>query len=80
VTSYDCGLRRSLEGIYANPNPKSFCHAILEQFTHGLMDAGHSYEVVDLYAMKFDPVLKARGFPNWIDEQIPVETLKRMIL
>jgi len=22
--------------IYAYPNPKSFCHAILEQFTRGL--------------------------------------------
>ena len=39
--------------IYANPSPKSFCHAILEQFSQGLADAGHSNEVVDLYAMRF---------------------------
>lgn len=66
--------------VYANPNPKSFCHAILEQFTRGLEDAGHTTEVIDLYAMKFDPVLKARDFPNWIDEEIPLEMLKGMIL
>ena len=66
--------------VYANPSPKSFCHAILEQFTQGLEDAGHTYEVVDLYAMRFNPVLKARDFPNWIDENIPLEILKRMIL
>jgi len=66
--------------VYANPNPKSFCHAILEQFTHGLEEAGHTYEVVDLYAMRFDPVLKARDFPNWIDENTPLEALKRMVL
>ena len=38
--------------IYANPNPRSFCHAILEHFTEGLNDAGHTNEVVDLYAMR----------------------------
>lgn len=26
--------------VYAHPNPKSFCHAILEQFTKGLAEAG----------------------------------------
>ncbi|MGZ6633638.1 MAG: NAD(P)H-dependent oxidoreductase [Solirubrobacteraceae bacterium] len=42
--------------VYAHPNRKSFCHAVLEQFTTGLRDGGHSVEVVDLYAIKFDPV------------------------
>jgi len=65
--------------VYANPNPRSFCHAILEQFARGLKDAGHTNEVVDLYAIKFDPVLKARDYANWIDETIPMETLKAMI-
>ncbi|MGZ4394747.1 MAG: redoxin domain-containing protein [Gaiellaceae bacterium] len=27
--------------VYAHPSPSSFCHAVLEQFTHGLADAGH---------------------------------------
>ena len=66
--------------IYANPSPRSFCHAILEQFTKGLKDAGHSNEVVDLYAMRFNPVLKGRDYPCWIDENIPIDTLRGMIL
>ncbi|RPI86841.1 MAG: flavodoxin family protein [Chloroflexi bacterium] len=66
--------------VYANPSPKSFCHAVLEQFTQGLKDAGHTSDIVDLYAMRFNPVLTARDFPNWIDENIPMETLRGMIL
>jgi NAD(P)H dehydrogenase (quinone) len=48
--------------VYANPNPKSFCHAILEQFDRGLRDAGHKNEIVDLYAIKFNPVLPLGHF------------------
>jgi hypothetical protein len=38
----------------AHPNPKSFCHAALEQFTKGLEEMGHASEVVDLHAIRFD--------------------------
>ena len=48
--------------IYAHPNPKSFNHAILENFVLGLTEGGHTYEVVDLYAMKFDPVDSMQDF------------------
>jgi NAD(P)H dehydrogenase (quinone) len=65
--------------VYANPNPRSFCHAILEQFSQGLREAGHTNEVVDLYAIKFDPVIKLRDYTNWINETTPMETLKEMI-
>jgi hypothetical protein len=41
---------------------------------------GHTNEVIDLYAMRFNPVFASRDFPNWIDENVPLETLKRMIL
>jgi len=43
--------------VYAHPNPESFNHAILESFTKGLADAGHTWELIDLYAMKFNPCL-----------------------
>ncbi|MFC1868461.1 NAD(P)H-dependent oxidoreductase [Thermodesulfobacteriota bacterium] len=43
--------------IYAHPNPDSFNHAILDAFTEGLSEAGHTSEVVDLYAAGFDPCL-----------------------
>ena len=45
--------------LYAHPNPKSFNHAILEEFTKGLKDGGHDTEIVDLNAEKFDPSIKA---------------------
>jgi putative NADPH-quinone reductase len=53
--------------VYAHPNPRSFCHAVLEQLTRGLSDTGHSSEVVDLYAIGFDPVLGDRDAPDWMD-------------
>lgn len=66
--------------IYAHPNHKSFCHAILEQFSRGLADAGHTNEIVDLYGMHFNPVFSARDYPAWVDETFPLEALKSMIL
>jgi NAD(P)H dehydrogenase (quinone) len=63
--------------VYAHPNPKSFCYAVLQQFTRGLAGAGHSNEVVDLYAIGFDPVLRARDAPNWMDENVPQDMLNR---
>ena len=63
--------------VYAHSNPKSFCHALLEQFTKGLEDAGHTNEVIDLYAMRFDPVLTSRDWPDWIDESVPMDLLER---
>ncbi len=58
--------------VYAHPERKSFCHAVLEQFIKGLDDAGHSHELVDLYDIGFDPVLKTRDVVNWLpDENAP---------
>jgi len=65
--------------VYANPNPRSFCHAILERFSQGLKDAGHTNEVVDLYAIRFNPVLKLWDYASWINETTPMEYLKGMI-
>lgn len=66
--------------VYAHPNPKSFCHAVLEQFTEGLREAGHTNEIVDLYAIGFDPVLRPRDTPSWLTETIPDEMLETMHL
>jgi NAD(P)H dehydrogenase (quinone) len=66
--------------VYANPNPKSFCHAVLEEFSRGLEDAGHENDVVDLYAIGFDPVLRLRDGPLWINESLPREILEGMNL
>lgn len=66
--------------VYAHPNPKSFCHAILQQFTKGLEDAGHVSEVVDLYAIRFDPVFRMEDFAGYVHESMPLDILKEMNL
>lgn len=66
--------------VYAHPNPKSFCHAILQQFTRGLEDAGHVSDVVDLYAIGFDPVFRMEDFASYVHEGIPLDILGQMNL
>lgn len=47
--------------ICAHHNPRSFWHAVLGRFIEGLRDAGHASEVVDLYAIRFDPMPPVSG-------------------
>lgn len=61
--------------VYAHHNPRSLCHAVLERFTEGLHDAGHSCEVVDLYAIGFNPVFSERDAPDWVDDSVPDDVL-----
>lgn len=48
--------------IYAHPNPKSFNHAILEEVEKKLRQAGKTYQVRDIYALKFNPILAGPDF------------------
>jgi NAD(P)H dehydrogenase (quinone) len=66
--------------VYAHPDPTSFCHAVLERFTAGLRDAGHTVEVVDLYAIGFDPVFRTRDMANYVHEDMPADILEAMDL
>lgn len=66
--------------VIAHPNPKSFCHAVLEQFTKGLVAAGHTTEVVDLYAIRFNPVFRTRDFASYVRDSMPPEILDEMNL
>lgn len=63
--------------VYANPNPNSFCHAVLDEFTKGLRDAGHVPDVLDLYAMKFDPVFTMADIATWLHPDMPADVLER---
>jgi NAD(P)H dehydrogenase (quinone) len=65
--------------IYAHPERESFCHAVLEQFTRGLEDAGHTSEVLDLYAMGFDPVLRTRDFSNWLPDENAPDVVEKVV-
>jgi NAD(P)H dehydrogenase (quinone) len=66
--------------IVANPNPRSFSHAILQRLDQGLRDAGHAHEIIDLYAERFDPVFRTRDFASYIDDSIPLDLVKTMDL
>jgi len=61
--------------VYAHHNPRSFCHAVLDQFTRGLDDAGHESEVVDLYAIKFNPIYGDHDLSFFAHESVPLDLL-----
>ena len=48
--------------VYAHPNPRSFCHAILETTASTLKKGGNQVELRDLYRIGFDLVLKGNDF------------------
>lgn len=62
--------------VYAHQNPRSFCHGVLERFTDGLSDAGHESEVVDLYAIEFDPVFRDRDVASYTSGDVPPDILE----
>jgi len=62
--------------VYAHPNPKSFNHAVLESFTKGLKDGGHTFDVVDLYAEKFNPSIQLEDFGQFAGKPMPDEVQK----
>jgi NAD(P)H dehydrogenase (quinone) len=64
--------------VYAHHDPNSFCHAILDRFSAGLSEAGHTNEVIDLHAIRFDPVLRSHDRPNWIDDSVPDDVLANL--
>ncbi|MCA1916455.1 NAD(P)H-dependent oxidoreductase [Methanospirillum hungatei] len=54
--------------IYAHPNPSSFNAALKDAAVDALKANGHSVDVSDLYAMKFDPVFKAEDYTQRVDK------------
>jgi NAD(P)H dehydrogenase (quinone) len=66
--------------IYAHPNPMSFTQAILDNFVKGVKEAGHQYEIIDLYKIKFNPVFQDKDFSFFVDEEIPKDLLQQMNL
>ncbi len=63
--------------VYAHPNRASFCHAVLEKVTGGLRDGGHSYDVIDLHAIGFDPVFRNRDYNQFMHESLPDELVEQ---
>lgn len=50
--------------IYAHPEPKSFNGALKDTALATLKEKGYEVKLSDLYAMKFDPILKSSDFPE----------------
>ncbi len=63
--------------IYAHPNPGSFNHAVLEAFTNGLGDAGHTVEILDLYDLRFEPRLRTADFAQFTGGEMPGDVRKQ---
>jgi len=40
--------------VYAHPSKDSFTYKVKNEFVKGLLDAGHTYEISDLYEMHFN--------------------------
>jgi NAD(P)H dehydrogenase (quinone) len=57
--------------VYCHPTRTSFCAAVLERFTSGLVAAGHSCEVADLYSEEFDPVFCASDYVQFEGGAMP---------
>ncbi|HUC49871.1 MAG TPA: NAD(P)H-dependent oxidoreductase [Xanthobacteraceae bacterium] len=53
--------------VYCHPLPESFHAAIRASALKALGDAGHSVDLLDLYAEKFDPVLSEEGRRHYHD-------------
>jgi len=64
--------------IYAHPNPMSFTHAILDNFVKGIKEAGHQFEVVDLYKTKFNPVFQDMDYAYFVDKDLPKDIFQQM--
>lgn len=51
--------------VYAHPEPRSFNGAMLEVAKQAFRAEGHEIRVSDLYAMGFDPVVRASDFKDF---------------
>jgi len=66
--------------VFAHPDRRSFCGAVLDRFQDGLKEAGHEVEVADLYAERFNPVFTAYDSAFFADSSVPEAVLERMQL
>ena len=60
--------------VFAHPGKASFSRDVLDAFARGLRDAGHSFEIGDLYEMGFEPEMDAAQYRREVglDPEAPV--------
>ena len=66
--------------VFAHPNPMSFTKAILDNFVRGLKEAGHQYEILDLYKEKFNPIFQDMDYSFFVDQELPKDLFQQMNL
>ncbi|MFA5261069.1 MAG: NAD(P)H-dependent oxidoreductase [Candidatus Omnitrophota bacterium] len=59
--------------VYGHPYPRSFNHAIMITFRDRLKENGQDVKVRDLYAIRFDPVLKAEELEGFKENAYPAD-------
>jgi NAD(P)H dehydrogenase (quinone) len=64
--------------VYAHSNPMSFTKAILDNFVKGLKEAGHRFEIIDLYKIRFNPVFQDMDFSFFVDKNLPKDLFQKM--
>lgn len=65
--------------VYCHPRPESYCATLREAAVEGLAAAGHTVEIMDLYAEGFDPVMSAGQRSAYFDETGNQSGLERHI-
>ena len=53
--------------ILAHPRPRSFTRLLAQTYLEAVRDKGHEADLIDLYALGFDPCLRAEEMPNSAD-------------
>ena len=66
--------------ILAHPDPMSFNRAVADTYADAVRKLGHDVVVRDLYAMGFDPVLKANERPTIEGHQISEDVAREIEL
>src|SRR6476469_3086628 len=67
AASYRQDNRMRVLYVYCHPLDDSFHAAIRNEALTGLQPAGHTVDLLDLYAEDFDPVLSAQGRRDYHD-------------
>jgi len=62
--------------VIDQPNPNSFTHAAVKRFNDGVVEAGHTFEVVDLHAEGFDPRWTIADNAQFEDKPMPDDVLR----